>query len=496
MLPSRSLPRPSLSVLLLLLLAGCGGGSSSAPLPPRLTAVAGASADVVQQVDTAYARIEAEPAKVENRLALAAIYEAANQTDLALETYEQIAGMSSEEARVWYHIGRLRAAAQDAEGALAALAEAEKRQGGYPPLFWRRGLLELEREDLEAAERSFRRAAELAPQDPSGPTGLAEVALRRDDVASALKILEELHARLPAERTIGNRLRDALRRAGRGEEAEALVVPETGPRLVYRNDPWMAELSRLRPLALPEILKVAEARLRAADPQGALQVLGPALEKDPGDVSLITRATDAFVQMKQYDAALGMLEPAIQHDPENFRLLYCRGVVLHYKSQAVGDRRLLEEAERMLAKGVELAPAAGDGRLALARVQADLGRLEEALASVGRAIELGQRNPLSVMLRGRVLLNMRRLDEAIATFTEARRDWPEEVAPIAYLAAALTESGRFPEARATLEEVVARQPDHPMIERIRQRMAVLEASGEGNVAPPGGEVPGEGQGDR
>ena len=460
---------------LLLIVSGCGGGSG-APLPPKLAQTTTVDQAVAEAIEAVYAKVEDEPDRIGHRMQLAGVYEANGARELAGEVYEQIVELDPENSRAWYHLARLRQVSGDTDGALAAFEAvmANKNEEPHPPLHWRRGRLHLELGNLDEAESAFRRAMDLAPDDPSGRFGLAEIALERENVAEAVAALQALDEAYSGDVMVTTLLARALRRSGEEEKAtEVEATKGTGSR-IYIRDPWLAEIAQQHVLGKKEILGQAEAYLKAGNPQAAMGLLHPALEKEPTDLGLLGRATDALVQMGQLDQALKMLVDAKKRLPETYRLELNLGIVLHYK-------RDLPKAIAALTRATELAPVASEGHFCLARALADAGQVEKALESTETAIELGKTDEMAYVLRGQIYVMLWRFEEALAQFDDVLVDVPEHPVAKAFRAACLVELKRFDEARAQIAELEALDPATlpPVVVRetlpaARQRMELLE----------------------
>ncbi len=462
-----------LGTLLLLIATGCGGGSD-ADLPPKLDQTATVDPAVAEAIEAAYAKVEDAPDRIDHRMDLAATYEANGARELAGETYDQIVVLDPENSRAWYHLARLRQVSGDTEGSLAAFDEVMAREDYHPPLHWRRGRLHLELGNVDEAESAFRHALELRQGDASSRFGLAEVALENDNVAEAVASLQALYDEAPTDVMVATLLARALRRTGEEEKAVEVEATKGQGSRIYMQDQWLEEIARKHVRGTKEIMAEAENHLRTGNPQAAMGILGPALQENPTDLGLLGRATDAMVQMGQYDQALQMLLGAKAQLPENYRLELNIGVVLHYK-------RDLPKAVAALTRATELAPAASDGHFSLARALTDAGQLDKALESAAKAIELGKTDAMVYMLQGRILVMLWRFEEALAQFDEVLVDVPEHPVAKAFRAACLVELKRFDEALAQIEELEALDPTTlpPFVVRetlpaARQRMELLE----------------------
>ena len=104
---------------------------------------------------------------------------------------------------------------------LAVMRSLQREQPDNPPVLNFVGYtLAEEGESLDEAERLVRRALELRPDTGAYLDSLGWVLLRKGDVGAALGVLERAAALEPGEPVILDHLGEALRRVGRGTEAQ------------------------------------------------------------------------------------------------------------------------------------------------------------------------------------------------------------------------------------------------------------------------------------
>lgn len=154
-------------------------------------------------------------------------------------------------------------------------------------------------------------------------------------------------------------------------------------------------------------------------------------------------------------------------DPEAFAA-YSRGVEALYRGDSLAAAPALEEA-------VELDPGFGAAWLRLAAAYETLGYLDRARDAAGRAAEE------LAGTSGRSGLEARARAASLAGEPEAAREgwaalverYPHDGEARVALAEAYGEEGRFPEARAVLEELVVDEPDHPRAWFLLGKFAIL-----------------------
>jgi tetratricopeptide (TPR) repeat protein len=164
------------------------------------------------------------------------------------------------------------------------------------------------------------------------------------------------------------------------------------------------------------------------------------------------------------DAPGAELPPA---GPEAFAA-YSRGVEALYRGDSLAAAPALEEA-------VAADPDFGPAWLRLAAAYEDLGYLDRARDAAGRAAEE------LAGASGRLALEARAREATLAGDPEAARQawaalverYPHDAEARLDLAEAYGGEGRFPEARAVLEELVAAEPNHPQAWFLLGKFAIL-----------------------
>ena len=104
----------------------------------------------------------------------------------ALTEHRQRLGAAAPTLEYYYHAGLAAALVWDQDGAEAVLREGLERYGDASPLLLMLGLVHEQGNDLDAAERLYRRAIEEEPALPHGHKALGDVAYRRGGHEEAL----------------------------------------------------------------------------------------------------------------------------------------------------------------------------------------------------------------------------------------------------------------------------------------------------------------------
>ena len=129
------------------------------------------------------------------------------------------------------------------------------------------------------------------------------------------------------------------------------------------------------------------------------------------------------------------------------------GVALH-------QRGLLDDAERLYAGILKLAPDHFDALHLLGVVRQQRGETAEAVRLIGMALKVKANSAEALTNYGQVLLQIRRLSEALASFDQALAIEPDLAQARINRATVLVELGRAPEALADAEHILTLDPAH------------------------------------
>lgn len=402
---------------------GCGGDGSAglpATAAPRPESWRGVEPLQRAALEEALERVDEEPRSAQAWARLATVYHANDFVDLAEPCYRAALARDELAARPWYGLSRLLSELGDVAGALDAMTRAAELEPSLGFLHWRRGmaLLQLGRTD-EAAE-AFDTALERDADDPIGWVGRAYVAEQRGANDEAIDRLEHVLASfpdVPNARHVRHLLGTAYQRAGRDEEARALLSTEPSPGLAW-PDPWNdalfaerrsaqsflqrahGEIAAGRPaegLALLEELRAAGADDPAltkmiAMAHFALGESGPAiaameeLARERPDFATFLNLGFALEREAAWERALEATDRALAFDPGSLEAAMQRGRILFGNAQHTSAALQFERVARDR-------PEFGRAHLWLARARLELGELDAASASLAEAARAGAPTP-------------------------------------------------------------------------------------------------------
>jgi len=362
----------------------------------------------------------------------------------------------------------------DADAAEQRLDEAIEAHPDSPDARVARGRFFVERERFDEAHTEFERALAAIPEGLSRArmealAGLAEAQLGRHDAAGAKETVSRL-AEIAGGHPLTQFLRARLAFDAKDFEAAGTYLddvlakaPDYAPAKLLQGavnlasgnyaqaEMYLNSVVAMDPGNVQARKMLAAARLGLQQPQGAVDVLRPAL--DAADAPMLAMLGQASVRAGDYEGGLEYLERSLRADPDNPSLQ-------------------LEMAAGYLAAGrvdqaisaLEAVPAKADSdllRRELMLVLA-LARKQDWDGARTRAKALTERFPdqaMSYNLSGSVELAARDLPAARADFERAAALQPDSVTAVLNLARTDHAQGQPDAAYARIDAFLKRSPD-------------------------------------
>lgn len=189
------------------------------------------------------------------------------------------------------------------------------------------------------------------------------------------------------------------------------------------------------------------------NPGLAVDLLGKAIEIDPGHADVHSNRGIAFKNLARYDEAVASYDRAIALKPDYAEPHYNRGIALK-------DLKRFDEAVASFDRAIALRPDFYQAHTNRGVALQDLGRADEALASHDRAIALRPDYAEAHCNRGVALQSLGRLDEAVASFDQAMALNPDFAQACSNRGNVLQDLMRLDEAMASYDRAIAIQPDY------------------------------------
>lgn len=470
----------ALAGVLLLLAVGCGGSTEGSSgevndLGIDLTPPLPLGFDLLDPraslpLEALYQRVLEAPRDVELRRQYAAALHSIPFEDAAMIAWIQAAALDLSDPRSRHHLGRLRAARGDFEGAVEAFSSAAALDASYAPTRWRLGLALYELERFDEARLAFQDAQALAPRDPSGAAGLARIALEMDDLETAGKLLETLIEEHPNDGYLSKLLARVKRRQGDEANAALLLSRATTATRCFRGDPWVRELSNHR-AGFAGDLERAQELIAAGRQEDALALLEPLYAEDPGHLAVEGLTVRALLALDQTERAQTILRESLARG-DHPRTQVSLGFV-HF----VCDE--LTEALACSDRAIAVQPDLANAHFLRAKALVALGRGEEGVQALEAAFERGEASLEARLLFGRSLAEMNAIERAVEALTQATEAYPSSLQAWAMRCEVEIMADRIVDARRSLAEVAARDVQGLHLPRLAGLLGEGEASLEG-----------------
>jgi tetratricopeptide (TPR) repeat protein len=434
------------------------------PAPPRLADLGAMAPEVASLVDEQLSIVNNDRASAPAWARLGMACEANGLLQPARAAYAQAIALDPRDARSTYRLAVVDARAGRVDDAIAEMRQAIALNSQYAPAHWRLGLWLLDRNDADAAEHAFARAAEIDPADVAGWTGLARVHLQRNQNQQAADLLEKWLAKTPGDRYALQLLGTAYRRLGRLDEAQyALAVGMSGePAWV---DPWTDEVMQFR-RGFAVLLKDATQAFLSGHPDAAIGTLEELRRQKPDDPALASHLGEAYVAAGRADQGVALLEQVVAKDPERFEAFVALASGYLQQNDLSRARAAIERA---LAVNATLGRAHQTKGLIVWRAGDERG----ALASLKNAVRYDPRDVKALVWIGMIELNLRRPADGLETFGRATRIDPTAVDAWVGIANAAMAVGAIDRASEALQRAEQLNPDAASVKDASIRLQSL-----------------------
>lgn len=394
-------------------------------------------------------------------------------------------------ASAWAAVGRVRLAASDTPGAIAAVKNAHAAE----PTAESPALLALELMDPRAPEAetivrrylagpkplpelrmAYARALLDAQRYTEATQQLETVTTDRPELAEAWLVLGVLHVqenRLAAGEAALKRYLELQESQGAGEERTrgrsqaylALAQAAEKRQDLAQANAWLDKIENSQDLVAAQTRRASILARQGRMPE-ARKLLQELPERSPSDARMKLMAEVQLLRdNKQYKAAQDLLAKASAKEPKDAELLYDWAMI----AEKTGDH---SEAERLLRKAIEIKPDFHHAYNALGYSLADRRmRLPEAKRLIQKALELAPGDPFITDSLGWVEYRMGNRQEALRILEGAFRQRPDaEIA--AHLGEVLWSLGQRERAEAIWREGLMLNRDNETLQETLKRLRV------------------------
>jgi tetratricopeptide (TPR) repeat protein len=438
---------------------------SKAPSPPTLARLGPLAPEVEDIVRQARESVVQDPRDGRRWGRFGMVCEANGLAGAARDGYATATAIQGSEAKWWFHLAAVEARLGNIDDAMRFMRRAIELAPAYAPASWRLGLWLLDENQIEGAERAFRRATEIDASDRAGWIGLARVYLQRGENARAAGLLEQLVADGTSEPYTLQLLGTAYRRLGRVDESEsALGVGVRGES--QWTDPWTDEMLAFR-RGYAALLKDATALILAGQFGPAIRILEELRREKPNDLVLMAHLGQVYVAAGREADGVPLLEHVVAGEPDRFEAYVDLATGYMHQDDLVKARAAAERA-------VSLNPSYGPAYETLGLIVWRGGNPQAAVADFDHAVRLDPRNARALVWMAMVDTNVGRGADALAAFQRAAQTDPTSADAWIGIANAEMNQHHLDAAARALQNAQHLQPGRPSVKQTAERLQSLQ----------------------
>lgn len=350
----------------------------------------------------------------------------------ALTCFEVASNLAPTEMR-WPYLAAVILDRQDPSVAVTKYEQARASRADYPPLFMRMGASLLRLNRTQAAEQSFRTAAELSPNEPQPLISLARIASTRGNWQQAVALLERALKLQPLNREALIELTRAQVALGTAQSLnrETQTALMSDEKFQTMPDPILQSISDHETAARVAAMK-ADETASEGDPQKSAEAFTELIKKRPDLARPRINLANIYMSEGQYPLAIVTLRELVQRFPDD----PMGHLMLSYALQAT---KATAEARREVETAIRLKPDYADAHFALGMSAEQSGEIDTAIAAYRDAIRSDARHIQARVALGLALQKQGQLDEAINEMSAAIRLAPGDRVSQSFLDKAIAE---------------------------------------------------------
>jgi len=323
----------------------------------------------------------------------------------AEELIDKAKDLAPNHAESWYEKGKIRAARNDAQGALVALNRALDLAGGHMPARLARTALYLRLNELDKAAEDALFVRKAQPLDP-------EAALLYSQALMKQGKKEEAQDQLEAAVDILNRIKPEFMMKQPGLLKTAAIIQFMSGN-VQQADVYITQYIAYKPLDKGMRMLLGQIKLHLKEYEEAIRVLYPVYQVQRNDPEVLYLLGEAMLQTGRYAEASNILEEAARLEPSAAAI----GTRLALGQLGLGQT---EDAVAVLQKVFDSGSAGSSSAgIILTTLKIKLGKHKEALATASTLAARQPNNPLVKNLIGAVYLAMQEPGPARNAFESA-----------------------------------------------------------------------------
>lgn len=394
-------------------------------------------------------------------LDLGMAYEKSGMRDQALVCYGQAQRLDPEDPKSWYRSANCHWRLGDLPKALEHYSQVQALEPGYAPCYYRKGIIEMDLGRLDDAWETFLAGTRADPAYVGCHLGLARILVQRDEMESALEILETLDERNPGDIKINNLIASASHQAGLPTERALQETPYPGDTPDPNwGDPWQLELASFAIVSFKATVRSMLRELGQAE--SALQLMKERRLMKPDDWSFVGLHAQALFQLKRFEEVDALYRKFLEVEPNNVNAR----LQLAYFQELAGTP---EQGLPWLDQALLIDPKNKKAWTAKARMLSAAQQYAASLPVLERGLELDPESlELSYWMLN-TLAGLQRWEETLPYFDRYLKEKPEDASVWLDFARARIKLRSFGKAEDALNRAVELNVGRPaMVERLRE----------------------------
>jgi tetratricopeptide (TPR) repeat protein len=345
--------------------------------------------------------------------------------------------------------------------------ENAKQVKDYVPAIWQQGYWNLDLGNFNIASEKFNEAISKDRNCVAAIIGLARVYLATNTPDKAILLLEDVISRGGSHPYLTFLLGTAHRRAGNHSTASKLLAtPVNGP--PRWDDPYTQEMMTFTRGYAADLAR-AMASIDSGKLTEAVKQLETLLKHYPEDNTVLNNLGTVYLKLGKLNEARRILTKGISASPSYAPLQ----LTMAYVSQAQGK---LDLAIAYAKKAIALQPAMSPAHSLAGQLSFQMGNFREASSYFAKAIQLGNSDIAIREMHGMVLLNLGKPIDALNQFNLVLQISDNRPISLSGKSIATALLGNPDEALRILAAAKTKFPNDPNIERAWNSVLRIKAS--------------------
>jgi tetratricopeptide (TPR) repeat protein len=363
-----------------------------------------------------------------------------NRLDEAAKLNGEILKANARDVDALVYLGQIQIRRGDANGAADSLQSALRNDPDNAVAHYQLGVAFDQQHNPARAESEWREAIRLRPDLTDAQRALANVELRRGDLAALMQTAQQIINAQPYSAD-GFLLR---------------AVAEINGRKFTEAEQDLHKAMQAAPTSSIPYVQMGNMRLAQKQFPEAEKFYQQALDKDSSSADGLNGLLNTYFAEKQPDKAVAAANAQVAKSPNNSAFYDLLGTALF------NGKKDLQGAETALRKAVELDKNNSDALVKLGKVQVAEGKADQALATYQQSIKDNPREASFYILAGELYESQNKWDDAKAMYQQALNIEPNHPLASNNMAYVILQQGGNVDVALAMAQTARRgMPDSP-----------------------------------